>query len=164
MKAGTYSKRRWLALAGLLLAMGFVSSCAGLKPYPNTLAKNVFIETSSEAGFLSKVRVEVDIYRVDKSCQGQYVGTVKLTEPKVKVGLPVDEWSYMAFNFASSSFLGNSSSSISLSTLLMARSGYTYNLKVSYADNIYNVEIFEKGPCGKKSREIDLRNLEDCNP
>ena len=161
MKSNT--KRRWLLIVGLLLFTGLISSCAGLKPYPNTLKKNISIETSSKAGFLSKVRVEVDIYSVDKKCQGTYLGTVKLQNPLEKVGLPTDEWSYMVFNFASSSFLGNSSSSINLDTLLKARSGHSYNLKVSYVDDIYNVEIFEKASRGKKSREIDLRDLQDCN-
>ena len=160
MKAN--AKKRWLFIAGLLIISGFLVSCAGIKPYPNTLKKNISIRTSSEAGFLSKVRVEVDIYRVDKKCHGEYLGTMKLAEPLVKIGLPSDEWSYMVFNFASSSFLANSKSSINLGTIIKPRSGHTYDLKVSYADNIYNVEIFEKSPRGKKTREIDLRNLQDC--
>jgi hypothetical protein len=160
MKAN--GKKRWLLTAGLLFISGLLVSCAGVKPYPNTLKKNVSIKTSSESGFLSKVRVELDIHSVDKQCQSAYLGTVNLTEPKAKVGLPSGKWSYMVFNFTSSSFLANSRSSINLGTILKPRSGYRYELEVSYADNIYNVQIFEIAPRGKKRREIDLRNLQDC--
>ncbi len=158
-----YTRKRWIILAGLLLFTGLITSCAGIKPYPNTLDKNLSIKTSSKGGFLTTVSVRVHISKVDKNCQNAYIGTVKLRNPVEKLGLPTDKWSYLSFNFATSSFLGGSNTSINLGTLLKPRKGYTYDLNVTYFDNIYNVEIFEKGPRGKKSREIDLRNLEACN-
>ena len=157
-----YTRKRWMILAVLLLFTGLISSCAGIKPYPNTLKKNITIKTSSNGGFLTTVNVQVHISKVDKNCQGEYIGTVKLTSPVEKVGLQTGKWSYLSFNFATSTFLGGSNTSISLGTLLKPRKGHTYDLDVTYFENIYNVEIFEKNPRGKKTREIDLRNLQDC--
>jgi hypothetical protein len=157
-----YNQKRWIIFIGLLLFTGLISSCAGIKPYPNTLTKNITIKTSSKGGFLTSINVQVHIAKVNKNCQGEYIGTVKLKNPVEKVGLPTGKWSYLTFNFATSTFLGGNNSSISLGTLIKPRKGYTYELDVSYFENIYNVEIFEKGPRGKKAREIDIRNLEDC--
>ena len=157
-----YTGKRWIILAGLLLFTGLLTSCAGIKPYPNTLSKNITIKTSSKGGFLTTVNIQVHIAKVSKNCQGLYIGTVKLRNPVEKVGLEADKWSYLTFNFATSTFLGGSSSSINLGTLIKPRKGHTYELDVTYFENIYNVEIFEKGPRGKKRREIDIRNLQDC--
>ena len=74
-----------------------------MRPYPNTLAKNLYIKTEKESGSIfSKVRTALEIYRVDERCQIKYEGTVRLDRPLVEVGIPSDRLSYLIFNFSCS--------------------------------------------------------------
>ena len=140
-----------------------LTGCSGMRPYPNTLAKNLYIKTEKESGSIfSKVRTAVEIYRVDERCQIKYEGTIRLDKPSVEVGIPSDRLSYLIFNFSCSSFLANSSSLISQDTLLKPRAGYHYDIEVSYIEDIYNVMIREKHPQKAAEREIELLDLAAC--
>ncbi len=150
-----------------LLAAGLLAGCSGIKNYPDTLPKNLRIHAT-----VSKVQAELHIHRVDPSCQTEYQGTVQLDRPSVEVGIPSGRQSLVAFTFSSSSFLSGSSSSVRYDTLLSSssvrydtlltpRAGYTYDVKVSYLDNIYSVTIREIDPRGS-SREIGRRDLSAC--
>ncbi|HZO01713.1 MAG TPA: hypothetical protein VFB93_10970 [Burkholderiales bacterium] len=143
-----------LALAGALL---LVTGCSGnLRPYPADVApKNLTVQTKT-----SGVRAELDIHGVDAQCRAPYVGTVKLNQPSVSVGLPADAWSYLKFDFASSSFL-RGSHRMTKDTLLRTRAGHSYEIDVTYKDDIYNVVLREKPPRGP-AREIPLRDLASC--
>jgi hypothetical protein len=150
-------------LTALILAASLSASCS-LKPYQNTLEKNLYIRTETKSdSFLSTVRSAVDVYRIDASCRAQYEGTVELNSPSVFVGIPFGRPSYLVFNFASSSFLANTRSTISYDTLLTPRAGYIYDVKVNYIDNIYGVIVRETHPQGPLSREIERRDLSVCN-
>jgi hypothetical protein len=141
----------------VLLSASLLAGCSGIKTYPDTLPKNLRIHTA-----ISKVQAALHVHRVDASCQTEYQGTVQLDKPSVEVGVPAGRSSLMAFTFSSSSFLGGSSSSIRYETLLTPRAGYTYDVKVSYLDNIYNVTVREIDPRTSSSREIGRRDLRAC--
>lgn len=161
MKTSTHIMGR--RIAGALLIVGLLSGCAGLRPYPNTMGKNLHIQTETDSGSIfSKVRAAVDIFSVNADCTPEYQGTVKLKAPSIDVGISPNELSYMVFVFSNSSFLANSRSSISHETLLKTRAGYNYDIKVSYIDDIYDVSIEENHQGSSKSREIELRNLSTC--
>ena len=142
-----------------LLAAGLLAGCSGAKTYPDTLPKNMHIRTDT-----SKVRAELHIHRVDASCLTEYQGTVQLDKPSVEVGIPAGRQSLVAFTFSSSSFLTGSSRSVRYDTLLTPRAGYTYDVKVSYLDNIYNVTVREIDPRRSSSREIERKSLRTCVP
>jgi len=161
MNANTYAMGRYVA--GALLTAVVLGGCSGLRSYPNNLEKNLDIQTETDSGSIfSKVRAEVDIFRVTANCKTEYQGTISLDGPSVEVGIPPDKLSYMAFRFSNSSFLASSRSTMSHETLLEARAGYNYGIKVSYVDDIYNVTITEKHPRSPKAREIDLRDINAC--
>src|SRR5262245_6105748 len=102
----------------LILAASLLASCS-LKPYPNTMEKNLSIRTETKSGsLLSTVRAAVNVYRVDASCRAEFEGTVELNNPSMLVGIPLGRTRYLVFNFASYSFLANASSTISYETLL----------------------------------------------
>ena len=148
---------------GVLLAVGVIAGCSGIKPYPDTLPKNLQIRTETSSGSMfSKVRAAVHIHRVDAGCQTEYQGTVQLDKPSVEIGIPAGRPSLVAFTFSSSSFLSGSSSSVRYDTLLTPRAGYIYDVKVSYLDNIYNVTVREIDPRSSSSREIGRRDLRAC--
>jgi hypothetical protein len=147
----------------MLLVYGLLAGCSGIKTFQNTPDKNLHIKTETDSSSMfSKVRAAVDIYRVDANCKTEYKGTVQLKNLSVDVGIPSGRLSYLVFVFHSSGFLSGSSGTITYNTLLKPRIGYNYDIKVSYIDDIYNVVIRETDPLMKKSREIELKDLNDC--
>jgi len=148
-------KRRLYAVT---LAAGLLAGCSGAKTYPDTLPKNIHVRTET-----SNMRTELHIHRVDANCLTEYQGTVQLDKPSVQVGIPAGRQSLVAFTFSSSSFLTGSSRSVRYDTLLTPRAGYTYDVKVSYLDNIYNVTVREIDPRRSSSREIERRGLNACS-
>jgi hypothetical protein len=154
---------RW-HFVGLLAVIGLLVGCSGKYTYPNTLAKNLYIQTETDSGSVfSSVRAAVGIYGVDDQCEIEYQGTVNLDERPISVGIPLGRPSYLVFEFASSSFLANSSRSITYETLLTPVAGRDYDLKVSYLDDIYNVEIRESRPGDVVARNIDRKDLRACS-
>lgn len=147
----------------VLLAAGLLAGCLGTTRYTPTEDRNLRISTTTKAGSpLSTVRVDVAIYAVDRRCQADYRGTIDLDEPVLTTGISVQRPSYLVFHFSSASFFSNSRGTISYETLLTPRSGYDYDAEVSYANNIYNVVIREKGPASRAGRELDPRKLDAC--
>ena len=151
-------------LVGLLAVVGLLVGCSGKYTYPNTLAKNLYIQTETESNSIfSSVRAALGVYRVDDHCKIEYQGTVDLDGRLVSVGIPSGRPSYLVFEFASSSFLANSRRSISYETLLLPVAGRDYDIKVSYMDNIYNVEIRESRPGDAMVRNIERKDLRACS-
>lgn len=150
-------------MLGSMIAAGLLVGCSGTFTYPNTLAKNVHIETETESGSIfSSVRAAIGIYRVDEQCDIEYQGTVDLDVPSVAVGIPSGKQSYLVFDFASSSFLANSRRRITYETLIEPVAGRDYHVRVSYVDDIYNVRIRESAPGDSAGRELERRDLGAC--
>lgn len=152
-----------LRITGLLFLLGVLAGCSGIRPYPEVRPLNLSIRTETDSGsFFSNVRASVDIYRVDSLCRTEYQGTVKLDRPSVKAGIPAQSLSYMVFVFSSSSFLAGSKGTMSHGALLKARPNHTYDIKVSYKKDIYNVSIREDGGEKPPGREIEIRDMDSC--
>ena len=150
-------------IAAGLLGAALIAGCSGIKSYPDTSPRNLFVKTETRSGSVfGSVRVSVHIHQVDASCRTEYLGTVQLNEPAVAIGIPPDRPSYLVFNFYSSSFLGGSSGSINYETLLQPRAGYTYDATARYADGIYYVVIRESGARGPAGREVERTGLSEC--
>jgi len=153
--------RRYGLLA--LVCFGMLSACTGIKTYPNHLDKNLVIKTETDSGSLiSSVKASLDIYDVSAECKPNYIGTVKLDQPNVEVGLKPGRVTYLSFRFNSSGFLSSSSSTISLDTLIKPRKSFGYDAKVRYQNDIYNVEIFEIRPNNSQRRELAMHTMRDC--
>lgn len=150
-------------IACWLLAVGLIAGCSGIKTYPDTPVKNLLIRTEAASGSaFSSMRVALHIHSVDANCRTEYQGTVQLGGSSVEIGIPPEQPSYLVFTFFGSSFLGSSRSSISYDTLLRPRAGFRYDVKASYKNNIYNVEIQEADPRRSRSRAIVRRSLDEC--
>ena len=149
--------------AALLLVAASIAGCSSLKTYPNRSPENVVVRSAIESGSVfSSMRGSVHIHEVDSDCRTNYVGTVKLDQPKVALGLPAERTSYLVFAFDGSSFLGGSSSSTASGTVVKPRAGYRYEVAVSYRDSIYNVVLRESDPRNGTSRELPRRQLSGC--
>ena len=147
---------------GALIVM-LMGGCSGIKTYSNTMEKNLSIRAElDESTFFSKLKASVDIYSVDSECRTLYKGTVKLRDAPIDVGLPSGRMSYLDFIFERSSSWRGLSNTISKGTLLKPRKGIRYDITASYMDNIYYVEVFEKGKGKKSRREVELRELGAC--
>jgi hypothetical protein len=147
----------------LLICLGMLSACSGIKIYPNDQPKNLVIKTETDSGlFFSSVKASLDIYDVTSACKLEYIGTVKLDRPTVEVGIEPGRSSYLSFRFTSSGFWSNSSNNISYETLIKPRRQYQYNSKVRYKNNIYNVKIVEKRSGKSRGKELITRHLRQC--
>lgn len=139
----------------IILLVGLITGCSGLRPYVSNYEKNLYITTRTEpSGFLTSVDAAVDIYSMNSDCARQYQGTVDLRQTSVAVGLLPNTPSYLSFTFASSAFLANRHGTMSYDTVLVPRYGYDYDVSVSYIDNIYNVTIRERNSSSGESREL----------
>ena len=103
----------------------------------------------------------MSVFEVDAQCQTEYKGTVDFDEPSVPVGIPSGRWSYLVFDFSSSGFLSNNSTSIARGALLKPQAGGHYDIDVSYRDDIYNVTIHSVRSDGT-THEVPLIGLEAC--
>lgn len=156
---------RYLAIVtGTVALITLFSGCAQVKHYPNTLARNVHVHTRTDTGSMfSSVEASLHVYDVDASCKPHYLGVMALDAPNVDVGLTPDQRAYLVFGFDSSSWLASSNTSINQETLLTPRRGYSYDIDVSYIDDLYNVVIHETDRGGHR-REIDTQRLSACQP
>ena len=146
------------SIAGAALAASVLSGCSGLKPYADSPEKNLHIRTHTASGSaFSSVRASVDVYRVERGCVAEYQGTVALDNADMTMGVPANRPSYLVFRFASSAFLGSSSSTISYEALITPHPGSSYDVRVRYVDNIYNVAIKDEA-----GREVERRRLPGC--
>jgi hypothetical protein len=142
-----------LARAAALLLL---AACAGGKPYPDSVApKNLTLRTASTA------RAALGVHSVDAQCRAEYLGTVGLDKPSAEIGIPAEQWSYLVFDFATSSFLAAKRTRTTLETLFKPRAGYRYEANVTYRDDIYNVVIREQSHRGAW-REVAFRDLATC--
>jgi len=154
--------RTSIILASLWTAV-FLAGCSGQKPYQNTPDNNLHVRTTADSGsWFSSVHAAVDIHRVTIDCRTEYEGTVQLSRPTIDVGIPPNRWSRLVFVFSSSSFLGNRSGFMTYETLLKPRSGYQYQVKVTYKDDMYNVVVRETQPDDSTNREIEHKDLRSC--
>ena len=150
-----------LAPAGLAcaIALALLGGCAGgRKPYPNDLPeKNVSVQPT-----LSGVRAALHIHGVDAQCRTEYLGTLDLDRAQVPLGLPADRWSYLVFDFSSSSWL-RGSHRMTQETLLRPRAGHRYEIEAAYRNDIYNVALRERASKGA-ARELPLQDFSACRP
>lgn len=150
--------------AGLLFCVAsLLSACSGIKPYENSLNKNLHVHTATDSGsWFSRVRAAVDIHRVGEDCAIDYEGTVQLTGPETEIGIPPDRRSYLVFVFNSSSLFSNRSGTITYETLIKPRSNHQYDVAVSYKNDLYRVVIRETPPSRSPGRELDRLALRSC--
>jgi hypothetical protein len=137
-----------------------LAGCAGYKPYANkSAAKNVSIRSAtSSKSFLSSVHATLDIYDLGTECATKYAGTIKLDQPSLAIGIPADRWSYLVFDFASSSFLAGRHGRMSYELFFEPRTDHRYEIEVTYRDEIYNVVL------GERQRDGTLRELPPAHP
>ena len=150
-------------MAACLWSLAALAGCSGMKPYQSTPDNNLHLHTAADSGsWFSSVSAAVDIYRVGTDCKTVYEGSVQLNQPTIDIGIPPNRWSELVFVFATSSFLGNRSGSMTHETFLKPRSGYRYEVQVTYKDDMYNVAVRVTHPSSSVAREIERKDLRGC--
>jgi hypothetical protein len=152
----------------LLLAWG-LAGCAGAPPYKSDLPPNLNVRTklSSPSVLLTPAlggsfEADLHVTSVDRRCQKNYRGSVRLDAPAVSVGIPADQPSYLVFEFSGSSAPARGSASSTYSTLLTPRNGYQYDVDVVYAGQMYSVTVHERNPRSGARREVERRPFSAC--
>lgn len=142
------------------LALGLaalVAACAGGSRYANLPEKNLVVRTE-----ISGARAVLGVHAVDAHCKLAYEGFVELDQPVVRVGVPEGRTSYLVFEFATASFWGGRRGSITRETLLRPRPGASYDIRVTYKDELYDVVIRETSARGSRARVLELAGLGAC--
>jgi len=161
-----------IRLTWFLTLAGVLAGCSGLPPYESDLPANLNVKTRLSSPFLlhtaplaGTFEADMHVNSVDRRCQKNYRGSVKLGNAAVMVGIPAGQPSYLVFEFSGRSFLtrGTASSS-TYATLLTPRSGYQYDVDVAYADKMYSITVYERDPRGGPRREIERRPFSACKP
>ena len=144
------------------LALGLaalVAACAGGSRYADLPEKNLVVRTE-----VSGARAVLGVHAVDAQCKPTYEGFVELDQPVMRVGIPERRTSYLVFEFATASFWGGRRGSITRETLLRPRPGASYDIRVTYKDDLYDVVIRETSARGSGSRVLELAGLGACRP
>lgn len=93
-----YYFRYWYVVLFALLFTGCTSS--SIQPYSNILNKNLTVRLHKDSS--NDIRARVDIYSLDKQCQGDYKGTIRFAKEPVKIGIPYNKQTLLSFYFLSS--------------------------------------------------------------
>ncbi len=142
----------------ILAVLSMLAACSAVKTYPNTSDKNIRVITNTDSG----VEAAIEIYEVKPDCSIEYSGSIQLDNAETDIGLATGRSSYLVFVFSSSGFF-TGSSTVSYDTLLRPRKNSSYDIDVSYRDDIYNVVMHERLASNKR-REIEARSLAGCKP
>ena len=152
--------RRVLWLVGAFIMAG----CASDRRYASLPEKNLTIRTELHSGSaLSSVRAVLGVHTVGAQCELAYEGSVQLDQPVVRLGIPSGQSSLLLFRFANSSFLGGKQGSIDRETLLRPRAGATYDVLVTYKNDLYDVVIRETLAPAGQGRDVPLAALRGCS-
>jgi hypothetical protein len=157
--------------AWLVLFAGVLAGCAGLPAYKSDLPANLNIKTKLSAPSVlltaplgGTFDADMHVTAVDRRCQKNYRGSVKLGSTPVGVGIPADQPTYLVFEFSGRSFPTRGAASSTYATLLTPRSGYQYDVDVAYADEMYSITVYERNPRGGQRREVERRPFSACKP
>ncbi len=155
----------------LLLFAGVLAGCSGLPPYESDLPANLNVRTklSSPSVLLTAplggtFDAHMHVIALDRRCQKNYRGSVKLGNTAVSVGIPADQPSYLVFEFSGRSLLTRGSAGSTYATLLTPRSGHQYDVDVVYADEMYSITVYERNPRSGLRREVERRPFSACKP
>lgn len=129
----------------LFLIIGLtLSGCSNIHPYEGKgLAENITLTPEVKTGSM-----RMDLYGLDEKCQGPYQGSVQPVSGPEKFGLPVNQLYLLKIIFMDASFLGGSHS-MATGVFLRPQPGVNYEVKATYADSIYNVEVRQRDNAGR---------------
>src|SRR4030067_307939 len=155
-----------------LLFAGVLCGCSGLPPYEDNFPANLNIKTRLSspsvlytAPLTGNFKADLHVNGVDRRCQKNYRGSVKLGGAAGSVGIPADQPSYLVFEFSGRSYVTRqANASSTYATLLMPRRGYQYDVEVAYADEMYSITVHERNPRGGPRREIERQPFSACKP
>ena len=134
-----------------------LAGCAGASRYADLPEKNLVIRSQ-----VSGARAVLGVHAVDAQCKLTYKGFIELDEPVARVGIPPGRLSYLVFEFATSSFWGGTRGSVKRETLLRPLPGASYDVHVSYQNELYDVAIREVPAGGGRGRDVELAGLGAC--
>ncbi len=146
-----------LRIVAVCIAAALVGGCSSIKPYPNTLAKNMRVSVKVDSGSVVKsTSALLDIYSVDAKCQIAHEGRLELEDATTNVGLPTNKPVYLEFIFANSNYLTRNSSSTTYGLVFTPHAGSNYQVKAQYSSGIYDVVV--RDSAGRVVEQTQLGN------
>lgn len=141
------------------MVFGLLAGCSNLKSYSASLANNFIITLDKKSD--SGVEGRVDVYLLNKSCEGPYQGSHWVSKKTDKIGLKENHQTLLKFNFLSSHWLKGKHSN-AIQALVKPRAGYRYIVHMSYIDDAFDLEIYEVNRKTNKRRAIDIVDIHSC--
>lgn len=147
-----------------IMTASLLTGCSSVPKYPNTLPKNVTINMTlgenDRGGFFTSVDVAAGVNDLDRKCNIDYKGYVKLEPGKNEIGLAPGQLTYLLIEIVRSSY--SSAGSFSRGTLLIPKKDAKYEIDFNYIDSMFDLRIYEIYK--SKKRELDPVPLDACMP
>src|SRR5262249_25225603 len=137
---------------------------SGLRTYPNAYEKNAVIRLTTDPGSLLSARaVDLDLYTIDAKCEAAYLGTLKLHDASMDVGLPVDRRVLLAYVFSRLALIGTQGTAV-IEIMLTPQRGHRYEFDVSYRKKGYTATGLDFAPGAAQGTYIEHIHWRDCKP
>ena len=161
-----------IKLVWFLTFAGVLAGCSGLPRYESDLPANLNVKARLSSPLLLHTAplagtfdADMHVTSVDRRCQKNYRGSVRLGDAPVSIGIPAELPSYLVFEFTGRSYsIRQANASSTYATLLKPRSGHQYDVDVTYADEMYSITVYERNPRGGQRREVERRPFSACKP
>jgi hypothetical protein len=147
--------------AGALAAGLLAGACAS--PYVSLGQPNMTVRTSTgERTIFAATNARLEVQRVLPGCRGEAEGQVFLGGAVETLHLPAGRLSNLVFKFRTSSVWGQWSRETSYTTLIRPRPGFTYEATVSFANDLFTIDVVEVGPHKGAPRKLPRQDIADC--
>lgn len=155
---GFNNKRVRNALLSIFV-FSLLVGCSNLRTYSDqsTSNVNVSLDKKSDAG----VEGRVDVYLLDKKCQGPYQGSRWFDKNAKSIGIKENRQTLLSFKFLLSDWL-KGKHSITTDAIIKARKGYRYEAKLSYIDSAYEMFLYEINRRTGKRKPINIVGVQGC--
>lgn len=143
------------------LMTSLLFSCASAPtsfPYGNTNDKNLTVNLALESGLLTTTNAYAVITDFSDGCPGRYLGYIDLSDGQNSIGLAPGNLTYISIRI-SHRLLGNRNS-MRRGTLFKPQPGQTYELKVSYIDDMFGMTLYRSDRNGR--RELPMQTRPSC--
>jgi hypothetical protein len=126
--------------------------------YRTTEEKNLRIEAKTERSSFGKVRSTfLYVYEVDRRCETNYLGYVRLDKPVIEIGLPTGKLLMLTADFVATA-------RNRYSYLLQPQPGYDYVADILHREKLYKFTLMERSRGSGTKRVIEHKDLGSCVP
>jgi len=153
------------AIFCLVMFLTVVGCATTEQAYRTTEEKNLRIEAKTDPNSFGKVRsTYLYVYEVDRRCETNYLGYVRLDKPLIEIGLPTGKLLMLTADFVASERFSSSTTRNSYSYLLQPQPGYDYAADIQHREKLYKFTLMERHRGSGTKRVVERKDLSSCVP